>query len=176
MIDCLINVQRTCKLITLQGNHEEMMCDAISGRGLYNAWLDAGGQATVDSYGGDAQHIPPSHIRFLLSCSPFWENGNDIFVHAGLEPGISLKNQRAEWLRWKHLGGSEAPYAPGKRVICGHTPQDDGRPWVFDGWVCLDTNVYRGQYLSCLDVRENVVYQANQAGAVRSFPLSAPNC
>lgn len=175
VIDSLLSVQRTCRLITLMGNHEEMMRDALSGRGLYNAWLEAGGLATLNSYGGGPEQIPSSHIRFLLSCSPYWESHSEIFVHAGLESGISLKNQRAEWLRWKHLAGSELPHPSGKRVVCGHTPQDDGRPWVFDGWVCLDTCVQRGKYLSCLDVTENVVYQSSQAGATRSFPLAMPN-
>lgn len=172
VIDTLLALQQTCRLVTLLGNHEEMMRDALSGRGLYNPWLEMGGQAALDSYGNDPRNIPPSHIRFLVSCSPYWETDREIFVHAGLEPNVSLKNQRAEWLRWKRLQGTEAPHPSGKRIICGHTPQVDGRPGVYDGWVCLDTWAYRGQYLSALDVAADVVYQANQTGATRSFPLA----
>lgn len=172
VIDRLLQLKSTCKLIAIMGNHEEMMRGAITGRGLFNFWLDAGGKATLDSYGGNEKNIPPAHIRFLTSCVPYWVSDREIFLHANLEPGVSLKNQTAEWLRWKHLGGSEAPHPSGKRIICGHTPQTDGVPWVSNGWVCLDTCPLAGKYLSCLDVATNDLYQATQTGVVRLSSLA----
>ncbi len=172
VLDQLLDLKNTCHLVFIMGNHEEMMRDAISGRGLFHAWLEAGGRATLESYGGDAGSVPPRHLRFLMSGLAFWETDTEIFVHACLEPGVSLVNQTSDWLRWKHLGGSERRHESGKRVICGHTPQRDGVPLVLDGWVCLDTYAYGGKYLSCLDVAADHVFQASQQGEVREFPLS----
>lgn len=130
VVDQLLILRKTCDFVLIMGNHEEMMRDAISGRGLYQAWMDAGGLATIDSYGGAAENIPPDHIRLLLSARPFYETDHDIFIHACLEPNVSLPNQTSDFLRWKHLSGSERPHVSGKRIICGHTPQTDGVPLV----------------------------------------------
>ena len=113
-----------------------------------------------------------SYIRFLVHTLPYWESETDIFVHASLESGISLKNQTSDFLRWKHLGGSELPHISGKRVICGHTPQTHGIPLVFDGWVCIDTYAHGGKWLTCLDVETDQVFQASENGDLRDFPLS----
>jgi len=133
VIDRLLLLRDASKVVLVMGNHEEAMRDAVSGRGLFNAWLDVGGRETLDSYGGTVDGIPPDHIRFLLSAQPFWETEHDIFVHATLESQVSLANQTADFLRWKHLSGSERRHVSGKRVVCGHTPQTDGIPLVFAG-------------------------------------------
>lgn len=172
VVERVLSLCDECKVVFIMGNHEEMMRDAISGRGLFNAWLDAGGHATLDSYDGSAEQIPSDHIRFLVSGSPCWETEKEIFVHANLESRVSLSNQASEFLRWKHLGGMEPPHVSGKRVICGHTSQADGRPLVFDGWVCIDTFPHGGQWLTCLDVDSNHVFQASEREETREFPLT----
>lgn len=172
VVDQILSLRDTCHVICIIGNHEQMMRDAISGRGLVNHWLDSGGQATLDSYGGSIETIPSEHIRFLVSGLQFWESDSDIFVHACLEPRISLNNQTSDFLRWKHIGGMESPHISGKRVICGHTGQVDGIPLVFDGWVCIDTFPHGGKWLTCLDCENNHVFQASQTSQVREFSLS----
>ena len=172
VIEHAISLRDTCSVISLMGNHEEMMKNAIAGHGLLNAWLDAGGAATLESYGGSIDNISPDHIRFIMSGAPFYETDAEIFVHASLESDISMPNQSSEFLRWKHVGGSEKPHASGKRVICGHTSQTDGFPLIFDGWVCLDTYPHGGKWLSCLNVETNQMFQANESGETREFPLS----
>ncbi|TWT33560.1 Serine/threonine-protein phosphatase 1 [Posidoniimonas corsicana] len=171
VVDCVCELREEHNVVVIMGNHEEMMRDAISGRGLYNAWLDVGGRETIRSYGGDADAIPPSHSRLLFSSAHYFEADRDVFVHASLEPGVSLPNQSSDYLRWKHLSGSEQPHLSGKRVVCGHTAQRDGVPLVLDGWVCIDTYAHGGQWLSCLDADANHVYQASEKGEVRDFSL-----
>jgi len=172
VVERILFLRDTCNVVFIMGNHEEMVRDAISGRGLVSQWLSVGGQETLDSYGGSIENVPPDHIRFLVSGLPFWESETDIFVHACLEPAMSLNNQTSDFLRWKHLGGSEPPHASGKRVICGHTSQTDGVQLVFDGWACIDTFPHGGKWLTCLDTGSNDVIQASQEGEVREFPLS----
>ena len=172
VMNCVLTLRKECKVVVIGGNHEEMMRHAISGNGLLNTWLDAGGQATVDSYDGSLDNVPPEHIRLLVTTSPFYETDTDIFVHASLESDLALSTQSSDFLRWKHIGGNELPHVSGKRVICGHTAQTDGVPLVFDGWVCIDTYPHGGQWLTCLDVVSNHIYQASQDGGTREFPLS----
>jgi len=172
VVDRILELRKSCKVIFILGNHEEMMRNAISGRGLVNAWLDAGGHATLNSYGGSIDQIPSDHIRFLVTALPYWQSETDIFIHASLEANVSLVNQSSDFLRWKHLAGSERRHISGKRVICGHTPQKDGVPLVFDGWVCIDTFPHGGMWLTGLDVARDHIFQASETGRIREFPLS----
>lgn len=172
VLEEVISLRSSCNVIVLTGNHEEMMKNAISGQGLFNAWLEAGGAATLNSYGGEIENIPSEHIRFIMSGSPFYETDTEIFVHANLESDISMPNQESVFLRWKHVGGSEPPHVSGKRVVCGHTAQTDGIPLIFDGWVCIDTYAHGGKWLTCLDVDSDRVIQTNENGENREFPLS----
>ena len=172
VVDCILALRESCKVISLTGNHEEMMRNTISGRGLVNEWLRAGGQATIDSYDGSLDNVPSEHIRFLVSGLQFWESDSDIFVHANVEAGVSLSNQTSDFLRWKHIGGMESPHISGKRVVCGHTSQADGVPLVFEGWVCIDTFAHGGKWLTSLDCGTDHVVQASEDGELRQFPLS----
>lgn len=171
VLDEIIALQSVCNVISITGNHEEMMRDAIAGKGLIAQWQNVGGQPTLDSYGGTLENVPHEHIRFLVSGAPFWESDHDIFVHASVESDTSLRNQTSDFLRWKHVGGSEDPHVSGKRVICGHTAQRDGIPLVFDGWACIDTLAHGGKWLSCLDVATDQVIQTSEAGEMREFSL-----
>jgi serine/threonine protein phosphatase 1 len=172
VIDCILALREKCKVVFILGNHEEIMLDAVTGRSVMEPWLTFGGRATVESYGGSVENVPAEHLRFLQSAALYFETEAEIFVHANLERGIALANQTSDYLRWKHIDGTEPRYSMSKRVICGHTSQRDGAPLIFDGWVCIDTYAYGGQWLSCLDVESDLVVQANEKGELREFPLS----
>ena len=166
-IERLIDVSRTSRLIGILGNHEQMFLEAYHGGDVLDTWIGFGGQAVLDSYGGDFDSIPQEHIEFLLSFRNYWKTDSEIFVHANLEPDVPLKEQTIEWLRWRKLTGAEPPHRSGKRIICGHSPQRTGRPLVRDGWVCIDTAACRGLFLTGLDVTTNLVYQSDPAGRLR---------
>lgn len=166
-IDLLLEFQKKCRLIFLMGNHEQMMLDAlIGGRGA-GPWLQYGGDATLASYDGDPSAIPASHFDFLKGGLGYWETETEIFIHANLEPGVPLAEQSADWLRWTHLTGLEQPHPSGKRVVCGHTSQKTGIPWIRPGWVDIDTYAYGTGWLTALDVTSNQYFQTNQAGESR---------
>jgi serine/threonine protein phosphatase 1 len=140
VLDRILTLQDTCDVVFIMGNHEQMMRDGIGGRGLLSQWLEAGGQSTLDSYGGTIDDIPPEHIRFLLEALPYRESETDIFVHACLEPHVSMANQTGDYLRWKHLGGSERPHRSGKRVICGKSGLTTGWRWPISVESCVRTD------------------------------------
>ncbi len=170
-IDEILLLQEKCFVVTLMGNHEELMRGALSAGGFDLMWRQVGGAETLESYGGGIDRIPTAHLRWLSLLRPFYETPGNIFVHANLERTMTLANQAGDYLRWKKLAGSERPHISGKRVICGHTPQADGYPLVFEGWVCIDTDACRMKWLTCLEVGSNHVWQANEAGQTREFEL-----
>jgi serine/threonine protein phosphatase 1 len=148
-----------------------MLLDVLAGV-RPNLWLQHGGVATLDSYGGSLASIPDLHLELLAHAVPYWESSSAICVHANLEPGVELAEQRPEWLRWQPLTGFEFPHPSGKRVVCGHTGLPNGLPMVRDGWVCLDTLAYTGRHLTCLNIDSGEILQANQSGEFREFHLN----
>ena len=166
-VDQLLQLQQTCKLVFIMGNHEEMMLEAVAGGPADQDWLVFGGRETMESYGNRYDLIPQTHLEFLQAGINFWETDSDIFIHANLEPGVELPEQTAEWLRWTRLTGFEYPHPSGKRVLCGHSTQRSGLPLIDDGWVCLDTWVYGDGWLTCLDVDNDVLHQTRQDGSLR---------
>jgi serine/threonine protein phosphatase 1 len=167
-IDRLLELRESCRLIHLMGNHEEMALDALAGGLWSQAWPKYGGDEMLASYGGSFDDIPPVHLDFIRSGKDYFETESTIFAHATIRPDLPLEQQSIHYLRWNRLTGREQPHESGRRVVCGHTAQPDGRPVVFDGWVCLDTCAYcpRG-VLSALVIEDDVLYQADQSGAAR---------
>lgn len=163
-IDLLLSLQGRCELILLLGNHEEMMLEAFRSRDVFRNWLAVGGREALDSYEMELRNVPAEHREFLATGVNYFTTPTEIFVHANLEPGIPVERQGILWLRWQHLTGMEFPHESGRRVICGHTQQKSGRPFVRNGWVCLDTGAYRGNPLTCLHVETNQCLQATQSG------------
>ena len=51
VLDMLISLSHRCRLISLLGNHEEMLLAARQSRSELVYWMKLGGTATMDSYG-----------------------------------------------------------------------------------------------------------------------------
>jgi len=155
----------------LLGNHEELFLTALDGNREAIRFLDrVGGAETILSYGipretYDAADyaalsdllqaaVPPEHREFLDSFEDMIVEGDYVFVHAGVRPGIPLKRQRPgdlRWIREEFLGESgknDAPVIPGMVVVHGHT--------IFEnivelpGRIGLDTGAYRSGILSAM--------------------------
>lgn len=167
-IDRMLELRSQCRLVHLLGNHEEMFLDALAGGLWSNAWPGYGGREMLVSYGGALDAIPSAHLDFIKAGKDYFEVATDIFAHATINPALPLEQQSAHFLRWSRLTGRVAPHVSGRRVLCGHTAQNSGRPVVFDGWVCLDTCAYCEQgALSALVLGDDLLYQADQRGTFR---------
>ena len=175
VIDRLLELRERCRLIFLLGNHEEMFLDSLTVEEVREPWLSFGGLETLISYGEHAEdtgELPADHIAFLRTGLDYFDTETTIFVHASLEPRRPVAEQTAEWLRWAKLTKQEQPLPSGQRVICGHTAQKDGRVWVGNGWVCIDTFACGSGWLTCLDVDTNDFCQSSQAGNLRFGSLN----
>lgn len=177
VLDRLLKLHASGRLVALRGNHEEMMLRARSELAALMMWLEFGGQQTIDSYsasGYDASlaGVPQEHWDFLEHvCVDRFETPTHFFVHGGVDPRLPLAEQTSDTLRWQKFE-APAPHVSGKTMICGHTAQRSGLPRNLGHAVCLDTWVYGQGWLSCLDVGSGDVWQANQSGETRRSNLA----
>jgi serine/threonine protein phosphatase 1 len=147
------------RTIYLKGNHEEAMLDFLDGRSDGTAWLTYGGLETLYSYGVllkgvpvstsavvDLREalraaVPPEHVEFMRSGRLTHVEGDYLFVHAGVRPGIPLERQSPSdllWIRDEFL--SSRACFEGKVVVHGHTICD--RPQSRPHRINVDTGAF----------------------------------
>lgn len=170
VIDCLLELEKTCRVEPILGNHEEMMQMVLSGRTGPTDWLRYGGVATLDSYGfaGDPSAIPESHRDFLNRCRDYFETERYFFLHANYEHDVPLAELDPQTLRWQSLVVSmPGPHVSGKVAVVGHTPDKYGEIMDVGYLKCIDTYCYGGQWLTALDLHSGRTWQANDKGILR---------
>ncbi len=170
VIDRLLSLREETELVSILGNHEEMLLSILDGHQyMLGDWLAFGGLATLDSYETEnPADIPEEHVEFLRSCVPVVELPTHFFVHASYLPRKPLAKQPAEVLRWESLRERvPKPHRSGKTCICGHTSQKSGDVLFAGHLVCIDTWVYGEGWLTALDVYSGRTWQADQDGQLR---------
>jgi serine/threonine protein phosphatase 1 len=173
ILDRLIALYQTGRLVPLRGNHELKMLEAAS---LTNWEADCGlllDREMLTSYGqngqiGQLKDIPNEHWNFVRDCCvDWWETPHHLFVHAMVDPCKPLSEQTQEKLFWQKFD-YPAPHVSGKTLICGHSSQKNGKPINIGHAICIDTWVYGEGWLTGLDIDSGRMWQANQKGQVRS--------
>jgi serine/threonine protein phosphatase 1 len=144
--------------VALKGNHEQMFLDFLDGRDQ-DFYLMMGGGPTLKSYGLKKEWfpeckngIPQDHLIFINELFTYWEDGDYIFTHAGLQPGIHVSQQAPEWLLWARNSFVDSDYDFGKRVIFGHTPFTT--PRIESNKIGIDTGAVYGGRLTCIILPE----------------------
>ena len=179
VIDRLLAVAQTCRLVPILGNHEEMLLAVVEHLMPPDDWLRCGGQATVESYGESAPGVPalpPEHERFLRGCLSYFETDADILLHANYDPQRPIDEQELFTIRWRSLRDSipAARHCSGKRVIVGHTPTRSGEIFDLGYLVGIDTCCYGGGWLTALDLASGQLWQADRGGNLRDKESSPP--
>jgi serine/threonine protein phosphatase 1 len=175
VLDRLIALAADCQLVALRGNHDLVMLNARQDQQAFEAWLEKGGDLTLQSYGlplrrERVDQIPPSHWDFLAGTLPYYELPGHFFVHANASAEIPLAEQTEQMLYWEKFD-HPAPHQSGKVMACGHTSQRSGMPVNLGHAICIDTRVYDNGWLTCLDVDTGHLWQANQRGDTRRLHL-----
>jgi serine/threonine protein phosphatase 1 len=183
VLDRLIALHAGGRVIALRGNHDLMMLDARTRTDPL--WLACGGVETLRSYGaameqiedaiegeGDFEQllvgVPERHWKFLEDdCVRWHETERHLFVHACLDPDLPLEEQTDDMIYWQKLL-YPCTHVSGKTMICGHTRQKSGVPLDLGKSICIDTSVYDGGWLTCLDVLSGRIWQANERGETRT--------
>lgn len=139
VLDRLIALKaRAPRTVFLKGNHEAIMLDFLKDPSETLHWLDWGGEETLLSYGlrGILQkapdelaealkaQLPEAHADFLRNLALTHLEGDYLFVHAGLRPGVALEEQTEEDLLWirgafHHAADEDRP---DQVVVHGHQP------------------------------------------------------
>jgi serine/threonine protein phosphatase 1 len=155
----------------LAGNHEEIFLEAYDGdTDLMRLLLRVGGEETLLSYGLTlaeidaattaelsllmARRVPADHVAFLRALDDYVVEGDYLFVHAGIRPGIAIEQQQTRDLRWirepflNHAGNH------GMMVVHGHTITDAIE--TRDNRIGIDTGAYRTGQLTALGIEGGV--------------------
>jgi serine/threonine protein phosphatase 1 len=167
-LDLLIDRGRHFETVYLKGNHEAYMLEVLRDPGKLAEWRKFGGLPTLMAYGiqpslsSDAveqaaliemlvKQMPEAHLRFLQSLLPSFVCGDFLFVHAGVRPGIPLKEQTEAdmlWIRDEFLDSKENF---GKFIVHGHTPVRE--PDIRPNRVNIDTGAYATGNLTLLTIQ-----------------------
>ena len=152
--------------VHLIGNHEAFLLKFLEDPDSAGNWFMNGGDATLRSYGVDPwqitqsdnftedlrqaflERLPPAHLDFYCNLRLRHEEGDYLFVHAGVRPGVALDQQKAEdliWIREEFLNSSEDF---GRVVVHGHTPQRS--PQARANRIGIDTGAVYGGKLTTL--------------------------
>lgn len=177
VLELLVNLSGRCRLVSLQGDHEEMFLHALADKAAIRKWLECGGVDTLRSYGalcgGPPRALvdwfPEAHRQFLAGCTPYHETGTHLFIHAGFVPELPVNEQPGLALRWRVTDPRSArSHCSGKVAVVGHTPQLSGEVLDLGFLVCIDTNCARGGWLTALDVTTGRAWQADRTGRLRT--------
>ncbi len=152
------------RTVCLRGNHEDTMLRFLTDFSVAAQWFRNGGLETIRSYlgtlpdDGAGDHpalqrrlyraLPPTHLDFLEKMPVRHVEGDYLFVHAGVRPGVALDHQDPTdlmWIRAPFLHSSEA-FA--KMVVHGHSVVDE--PEIRPNRIAIDTGAYRSDRLTCL--------------------------
>ncbi len=154
VIDRLIALKKARpESVFLKGNHEAIMLDFLNDPEDMLHWLEWGGEETLASYGVTealsrpseelaaelSEKMPATHLPFLKSLTLTHRQGDYLFVHAGIRPGIAIDDQQEEDLLWirGRFHKARVDERPDYVVVHGHQPMK--KP-LDAGWrIAVDT-------------------------------------
>jgi serine/threonine protein phosphatase 1 len=151
--------------IVLRGNHEQAMLDAVTmgDEVIFRRWMKMGGMESLASYGGTRKHatparardlIDPAHVEFLATLPLTHVVGDHLFVHAGVEPGVPLEQQRARKLMTIRGAFLKKAHRLPYMVVHGHTPTV-GDPLLGPGRIGVDTGACSTGILTAVAIGPN---------------------
>ncbi len=150
----------------VRGNHDAWLLAFLDNPAVGFEWLNAGGGATLLSYGVSAppgprtparmaslrddleRLLPSPHRRFLEALLPYHVEGGYAFVHAGVRPGVPIDRQREADLLWGREEFLASRDDHGAVVVHGHVVVDE--PEVRPNRIGIDTGAFATGRLTCL--------------------------
>lgn len=152
--------------VCLKGNHEAFMLRFLEDTGIAGSWFANGGIETLMSYGVDIppggadpagaesirddfeRRLPAAHRDFLDALPLVHREGDYLFVHAGIRPGVTVAEQTPDDLMWIRGEFLNDPRDHGVLVVHGHTVEPE--PQVRANRIGIDTGAYATGRLTAL--------------------------
>jgi serine/threonine protein phosphatase 1 len=156
----------------LKGNHEDMFLNYLGRAGrLGEGYLGNGGRECLQSYDIAArtspdlvlQLLPPDHLLFYESLLRGVLHPRFLFVHAGINPNVTLERQEEEDVFWIREEFIDFSHDLPQTVIFGHTPFVR----VFFDLpfkIGIDTGLVYGNRLTMIELKEGVLFQVPRGG------------
>ncbi len=177
--------------VTLRGNHDSLFArfladPASRDPGLRSdlTYLDRriGGATTLASYGvrdpgsrpvaevhADAQYlVPVTHGPWMATLPLTFAYDTNLFVHAGIRPGVPLAQQTETDLMWIRAPFHLDPMDHGFLIVHGHTPVE--RPTHHVNRLNLDTGAAYGGPLTAVVIEGRQVFELTDLGRVPVLP------
>ncbi|ALJ00842.1 metallophosphoesterase [Rufibacter tibetensis] len=124
VIDFIMELRRNgYQVITLWGNHEDMMLHALESSGYTDNWFFNGGKETLKSFGVETLFgIPMPYWRFIEELQLYVELEDYLLVHAGFD--FSAKNPFSDrdTMLWTRDFEVDKKILGNRKIIHGHTP------------------------------------------------------
>ncbi len=157
--------------VCLIGNHESYLLRFFDDSSVGPSWLANGGHETLLSYGvtppvwtdmnrsaGKMQadlraHLPQPHEAFLRSLAVSHREGDYLFVHAGVRPGVPLDEQDPHDLMWIRDEFLTDKSDFGAVVVHGHSVRSE--PENLANRIGVDTGAYATDRLTCVVLWED---------------------
>lgn len=159
-------------MVHLLGNHERTLLEFLDDISIGPSWLRYGGRETLFSYDIEwdrdlhepeeslrriqddlRRKLPERHRQFLASLPLTHEEGDYLFVHAGVRPGVPLDRQAPDDLLWIRDEFLNSTVDHGKVVVHGHSISE--QPELRANRVGIDTGAFATGRLTCLVLEGN---------------------
>jgi serine/threonine protein phosphatase 1 len=167
-LDLLLERGLFRETVFLKGNHEAFLMEVFRDPGKLEDWRQFGGLQTLMSYGLQptlnpdsaeqadliralTEVMPRDHLTFLEGLKPSFVCGDFFFVHAGVRPGIPLKEQQESDLLWIRNEFLDSDENFGKFIVHGHTPVQ--KPDIRPNRINIDTGAYATGNLTLLTIQ-----------------------
>jgi serine/threonine protein phosphatase 1 len=186
------------RVITLRGNHEQMMLDFINEDS--RLWLSpvTGGEQTFQQYTTSPlrvdtdedlerarrlieESVPAEHLEFFRQMPLYHEDCFALYVHAGLDHGKHPRDTDAHQLLWTRDVEFYKKYR-GKPCVFGHTPTSFlpllgrlGRHGIYisHSAIGIDTGYNYNSPLTCLSLPDFTLYQAFADGHLVTHQITS---
>jgi serine/threonine protein phosphatase 1 len=151
-------------MVALLGDHERMLLDALDGdRAAATDWLWAGGKAALVSWGLDPelprtawnQALPGEHVAWLRRLALMHREGDYLFVHAGIRPGVAVADQTKDDLLTIRQPFLSTEQDFGAIVVHGHASAPAVA--INPNRIGLDTGAGMGGRLTCAVLEDDVL-------------------
>ena len=157
VVDMLIGMQTDqVPPVFLKGNHEQMLLDAVGSPEAELTWFANGGAATLESYGvANAFELPEVHLTWFRQLILRFDDGQRLYVHAGVDPSRTLEKQQSNRLLWIREPFLSSELDFGRLIVHGHTPTKSQRPDLRSNRLNIDTGAVYGGPLTAAVFNSN---------------------
>lgn len=163
-----LHTHHDVNIVSLRGNHDQMMIEALNSPEDLDFWLQLGGQSTLASYPDQSiRAVPEAHWHFLRSsCVDLLETEDYLFVHGHLDPSDAVELQDIQTLHWLRFDQSDA-HCSGKTIVCGHHSTRSGKPESMGHTIAIETK----QHINAVELTTGSCWRADERAAISRCQL-----